>query len=294
MPGAAAISSMLPARRAFAGRWIRGAGFRPRVLQSLQRDAAVLGLRAEAQFVYVVDDLAEVVAALDLVFDLAKDFANLVFDGVRPAGLLRKTVKIGKKLAADEVAKVVAGLCPVVVNLAILALGCGPLVPAVGLVEKEGVLFAVEGGFIGFVLLEGVEVFQEKEPGGLLGVVQLRSATGLFAEDVVNVLEGLFKHDPKDYSQVREPRLCSSGMCCWGKIDNSADPGVIFLSAALALSHARWPGEWMPREKERARRSAPAGKGHTRKTSVCGTCHLARTLMLRRPWRSWPRLRPRY
>src|SRR6266581_3260343 len=116
MPGAAAIFSTLPARRAFAGRWIRGAGFRPRVLQSLQRDAAVLGLRAEAQFVYVVDDLAEVVAAL----------------------------------------------CPVVVNLAILALGCGPLVPAVGLVEKEGVLFAVEGGFIGFVLLEGVEVFQEK------------------------------------------------------------------------------------------------------------------------------------
>src|SRR5713226_6310064 len=29
----------------------------------------------------------------------------------------------------------------------------------------------------------------------------------------------------------------------------------------------------------------PPAKG-TRKTSVCGTCHLARTLMLRRPWRS--------
>jgi hypothetical protein len=31
-------------------------------------------------------------------------------------------------------------------------------------------------------------------PGGLLGVVQLGGAAGLFAENVVDVLEGLFKH----------------------------------------------------------------------------------------------------
>jgi uncharacterized protein with PhoU and TrkA domain len=46
----------------------------------------LLGLRAEAQFVDVVDDLAQVVAAVDLVLDLAEDLADLVFDGVRPAG----------------------------------------------------------------------------------------------------------------------------------------------------------------------------------------------------------------
>ena len=40
-------------------------------------------LRAEAQFVDVVDGLPQVVAALDAVFDLAEDLANLVFDGVR-------------------------------------------------------------------------------------------------------------------------------------------------------------------------------------------------------------------
>jgi len=90
-------------------------------------------------------------------------------------------VQVGKELAADEVAKVIAGLCLVVVNLAVLALGRGPFVPAVGLVEEEGVLLALEGGFIGFVLLERVEVFQEEEPGGLLGVVQLRGAAGFFA-----------------------------------------------------------------------------------------------------------------
>src|SRR5260370_35590093 len=180
----------------------------------------LLGLRAEAQLVYVVDDLAQVVAALDLVLDFAEDFANLVFDGVRTAGLLLEAVKIGKKLAADKVAKVIAGHCLVVVDLAVLGLGRGPFFPTVGLVEEEGVLFAIEGGFIGFVLLEGVEGFQEKEPGGLLGVVQLRGATGLFAEDAVNVLEALFKHDPRDYTQVRAPRLYSSGMRCWGKLYN--------------------------------------------------------------------------
>jgi hypothetical protein len=56
----------------------------------------LLGLRAEAQLVNVVDDLAQVVAALDLVLDLAEDFADLVFDGVRPGGLLLEAVQVGK------------------------------------------------------------------------------------------------------------------------------------------------------------------------------------------------------
>ena len=171
----------------------------------------LLGLRAEAQFVDVVDDLAQIVAALDLVFDFAEDFADFVLDSVRAAGLLLEAVKIGKELATDEVAEVITGLGFVVVHGWIFrsanreigvpgGLGRGPFLPAVGLVEEKGVLFAVEGGFIGFVLLQCVEVFQEEEPGGLLGVVQLGGAAGLLAEDIVNVLEGLFKHGRRDYS----------------------------------------------------------------------------------------------
>ena len=44
-------------------------------------------------------------------------------------------------------------------------------------------------------MFEAVEVFEEEEPGGLLGVVELGGAAGLFAEDVVDVFEGLFEHD---------------------------------------------------------------------------------------------------
>jgi len=168
----------------------------------------LFGLRAEAQLVNVVDDLAEVVAALDLVFDFAEDFADFVFDGVRAAGLLLEAVEVGEELGVDEVAEVIAGLCFVVVYGWVFRganreigvpgdFGRGPFVPAVGLVEEEGVLFAVEGGFIGFVLLERVEIFEEEEPGGLLGVVQLRGAASLFAEDVVDVFEGLLKYNLK-------------------------------------------------------------------------------------------------
>ena len=108
------------------------------------RQLVLLGLRAEAQFVNVVDDLAQVVAALDLVLDLPEDLPDLVFDGVRPAGLLLEAVQVGKELLIDEVAQVVAGQGLVVVELAVLALWRGPGFPAVGFVEDEGVLLPLQ------------------------------------------------------------------------------------------------------------------------------------------------------
>jgi hypothetical protein len=107
---------------------------------------------------------------------------------------LLEAVQIGEKLAVDEVVEVVAGQGSVVVELAVFVLGRGPDVPAIGLVEDVGVFFALERGLVGLVLLEPVEIFQEQEPGCLLGVVELGGAAGLFPEDVVDVLECLFKH----------------------------------------------------------------------------------------------------
>jgi len=81
----------------------------------------LLGLRAEAEFVDVIDDLAQVVAALDLVLDLPEDLPDFVFDGVRPAGLLLETVKVREELLIDEVAEVVAGQGFVMVELPVPA-----------------------------------------------------------------------------------------------------------------------------------------------------------------------------
>ncbi len=58
----------------------------------------------------------------------------------------------------------------------------------------KAVLLALQRRFVGLVLLQPVEVFQEQQPGGLLGVVELGGAAGFFPEDVVDVLEGLFEH----------------------------------------------------------------------------------------------------
>jgi|GEM_PF-686144 len=157
------------------------------------REFVLLGLGREAEFVDVVDDLAQVVAALDAVFDLTEDFADLVFDGVRAGGLGLEAVQVGEELAVDEGDEVVAGEGGVVVDLAVL-FRRSPSLPAVGGIEDVGVFLAVEGGFGGLVVLEGVEVFQEEEPGGLLGVIEFAGAAGVFPEDVVDVFEGLFEH----------------------------------------------------------------------------------------------------
>ena len=46
------------------------------------REFVLLGLRTEPQFVDMVDDLPQVVARLNLVFDLSENLTDLVFDGV--------------------------------------------------------------------------------------------------------------------------------------------------------------------------------------------------------------------
>ena len=103
-------------------------------------------------------------------------------------------MQVGEKFLVDEVAQVVAAHGPVEIDLAVLAPGRGPRVPAIGPVEDEGVLLAVQRGFVGFVLLQRVQVFQEEEPRGLFGVVQLGGTASLLPEDVVDVFEGLFEH----------------------------------------------------------------------------------------------------
>jgi hypothetical protein len=61
-------------------------------------------------------------------------------------------------------------------------------------IEDEGVFLPFELGLGGAVVLEAIEVLQKQQPRGLLGVVELRGAAGLFPEDVVDVAEGLLEH----------------------------------------------------------------------------------------------------
>ncbi|MCU0752706.1 MAG: hypothetical protein MUF86_07520 [Akkermansiaceae bacterium] len=59
----------------------------------------------------------------------------------------------------------------VVVDLAALGFRGRPFRPAAGGIEGVGIFFPFQFGFGGFVGFEGIEVFQEQEPGTLLGVI---------------------------------------------------------------------------------------------------------------------------
>ena len=104
-------------------------------------------------------------------------------------------MEVGKELRVHEVAQVVAGQRRVVVQLAVLALWRGPRFPAVGFVEDVAVFLPVQRGLVGPVLLQPVQIFEEQQPRSLLRVIQLTGATGLLAEDGVDVFEGLLEHN---------------------------------------------------------------------------------------------------
>jgi hypothetical protein len=142
----------------------------------------------------MVDDLTQVITAADLVLQLAEDLADLVFNRVRTAGLLFDAVQVWEQLPVDEITQVVTSHRAVVVDLAVLALRCGPFIPAIAPVEDIAVFPAIQPRLGRLVLLQPVQVFQEQQPGGLLGVIQLGGTTGLFSEHIINIFERLFEH----------------------------------------------------------------------------------------------------
>ena len=142
----------------------------------------------------MIDDFAQVVAALDLVLDLAEDLTDFVFDGVRAGGFLFEAMQVGEEFSIDEGDQVIAGQRFVVVDLAVFVLGGGPAIPAIGFVEDMVVFFPFELGFGRLVVFEGVEVLEEEEPGSLFGVIEFARAPRVFPEHVVDIFEGKFEH----------------------------------------------------------------------------------------------------
>src|SRR5439155_16340030 len=122
------------------------------------REFVLLLLRAEAQFIDVLDNLAQVVTALNLVFDLAENLADLVFDCVRAGRSLLEPMQIGKESLIDKVSEVVADHRSVVVQLAVSSLRRRPAFPAILLLENVFVFLSVQRGFVGLILLKTVEI----------------------------------------------------------------------------------------------------------------------------------------
>ena len=112
----------------------------------------------------MIDDLAQVVSALNAVFNLAEDFTDLVFDGVGTSGLVFEAFQMRKEFVVYERDQVIARLRFVVIDLAVFTFGRGPTFPAVLLGKNVFVLLARKLGFGGLVGFKSVQIFQEQKP----------------------------------------------------------------------------------------------------------------------------------
>lgn len=120
----------------------------------------LLGARLELELVDEVDDLAEVVAGLELVFELAEDLADLVLDRVGAVGVGLELLEIGIELMVDKLLEVVARHRGKVVDLPVL-LGRCPGGPPEFLLDDRGIRGSAELGRQFFLRLEVVEIFEE-------------------------------------------------------------------------------------------------------------------------------------
>ena len=126
---------------------------------------------------------------MNLVFQLAEDFPNLVFDLMGGVGLLLERLQIGEKIVVDKLDQIIAGQRVVVVERAVLIPWSRPAGPAVLFVEDVAVLFAGELSLhrpLGFQI---VQIFQKQHPRGLLGVVELGGTACVLTQDIVDIFE---------------------------------------------------------------------------------------------------------
>ena len=149
---------------------------------------------AEVELVDDLERVAEGVAGAELVDDLGEDLADLVVEGVRVVGAISELLEVGEELAVDEVDQVVAGQRGVVVELAVLGLRRGPGLPAVGLGDDRRVVLPSSSASSRRSLLEIVEVLEEQQPRGLLGIVELGREPLIVPHDPVYVVESVLEH----------------------------------------------------------------------------------------------------
>ena len=143
----------------------------------------------ETELVDEVDDLAQVVARGNLVLQLGKNLTYLVFQRLGTGGRVLELAKRGEQLTVDKGRQVGTRHGIDRVGGAVGLLGGGPLTPA-HVARQDGlVVLAGEQGLVLALTVEVIQVLEEKQPRGLLDVVQLGGASRLVAQDIVYGIE---------------------------------------------------------------------------------------------------------
>ena len=143
----------------------------------------------ELERVNLVDNVAQIGTAIDFVTKLGEYLANLVLDGAGIGGGILELAKMREEFLVDEIHQFVSRHGVDRVQLARRGLGGSPTTPTVVACEYGAISLALELCLHVEKLFEVVEVFEEKEPGGLLDIVQFATASCLVPQDLVYGLE---------------------------------------------------------------------------------------------------------
>lgn len=95
----------------------------------------------KVELIDLIENLSEIIPALYPVFELAENFSDFVFDGIRTLGTVLKFLKVREKLMIDKIPKIISGKSDIVVDFSSLIFRHRPVLPAILGVYDSFVLF---------------------------------------------------------------------------------------------------------------------------------------------------------
>ena len=149
---------------------------------------------SELKGVHQVQDFTEVVPAVNFVFELGKNLSDFVLNGLGVIGTLFESCEVWEQVAVHKLHQVGTRHGLVMVKLSILAFGTCPHVPAVLFAQNRIVMLSPQCGLIGLLRLQFMQMTEEQHPGGLSNVIEFTVGSCILVQDVINVLECVFKH----------------------------------------------------------------------------------------------------
>jgi hypothetical protein len=119
---------------------------------------------AKFQLINALNHVSQVVATLNLVFDLAEDFADFILNRVRPFGFGLKLLQIGKKLMVNKILQIVAAAGRMMVYLTRPVFGSRPRLPLKFRLENGSAALPGQFGPVLPLLLKIIKILEKKYP----------------------------------------------------------------------------------------------------------------------------------
>lgn len=144
------------------------------------------------QPIHHIHNLPQVIATSYFIVQLREDFANLVFNAFRVVTVqFLKIGQVGKQLLVYKPYQIGTRHFQVVAAFTGFIRWFGPGVPPVFCSQYRRIGIALQFGFIGLILLQGIQVPEKEDPGGLLYIINLRVCPRIFEKQIVYIFKSL-------------------------------------------------------------------------------------------------------